>query len=454
MTAFLYRLYYRYWAISHWFGRRLTPAGKFVLVGIVASAWAGIDTNLSMAYQLFTLLSALMATAVLLSLRFDCRLTVTRHLPSLASAGQPLVYHLEARNGSHRSERALVVGEVASDPRPSLEDFAHTPEPKESTRSRYDRFMRYHRWAWLIKRNRIADHQPVVIPRMAPGATLRLRLEVVPQHRGVMQLEAVTVSRTDPLGLVRAVKVISLPGSIPVLPRRYRVPDLALPGGRKYQSGGVAMAGSVGDSEEFVSLRDYRPGDPLRRVHWRSWARTGRPIVKEYQDEFFVRHALVLDTMTSMAYSRDFETAVSIAASFACSIQTQESLLDLMFVGTEAYCFTAGRGLGGIPKILEILAAVGPSRQRFEALATLVLQRAGRISSCICILMGWSPSRRRFARRLEQTGVPITLLAVGPVPPEPVPPPDLGGGSAVHFIQPETAAEQLAALQGVSGRRQ
>ena len=47
------------------------------------------------------------------------------------------------------------------------------------------------------------------------------------------------------------------------------------------------------------SLRDYRPGDPLQRVHWKSFARTGRPVVKEYQDEFFERHALVLDTGTA-----------------------------------------------------------------------------------------------------------------------------------------------------------
>ena len=43
-------------------------------------------------------------------------------------------------------------------------------------------------------------------------------------------------------------------------------------------------------------MRDYRPGDPLRRIHWKSWAKTGRPVVKEYQDEFFVRHGLILDT--------------------------------------------------------------------------------------------------------------------------------------------------------------
>ena len=47
--------------------------------------------------------------------------------------------------------------------------------------------------------------------------------------------------------------------------------------------------------------------------------------MKEYEDEFFVRHALVLDTFTERLQSEEFEEAVSVAASFACTIRTQES---------------------------------------------------------------------------------------------------------------------------------
>ena len=140
----------------------------------------------------------------------------------------------------------------------------------------------------------------------------------------------------------------------------------------KYQQGGVSLAASVGESEEFVSLRDYRPGDPVRHIHWPSWAKTGEPIVKEFQDEFFTRHALILDTFMPVAASAVFEEAVSVAASLVCTIQAQESLLDLMFVGPEAYCFTMGRGVGHIEQLLEILASVQPCRDRqFNSLLRL-----------------------------------------------------------------------------------
>ncbi len=77
--------------------------------------------------------------------------------------------------------------------------------------------------------------------------------------------------------------------------------------------------------------------------------------MKEFEDEFFVRHALVLDTFDEEPNSELLEEAVSVAASFACTALTQESLLDLLFVGNQSYCFTAGRGLGYADQMLEIL---------------------------------------------------------------------------------------------------
>jgi uncharacterized protein (DUF58 family) len=142
----------------------------------------------------------------------------------------------------------------------------------------------------------------------------------------------VNVARTDPLGFVKGIARVSLDARVVALPKRYRIPVLALPGARKFQQGGVSLSASIGDSEEFLSLRDYRPGDPLHRLHWKSFARTGKPIVKEYQDEFFERHALVLDTGTRRGEDAAFEEAVAVAASFVHTIDTQECLLDLLFV--------------------------------------------------------------------------------------------------------------------------
>jgi uncharacterized protein (DUF58 family) len=215
---------------------------------------------------------------------------------------------------------------------------------------------------------------------------------------------------------------------------------------QRYQQGGVSLSSSVGDSQEFMSLRDYRPGDPLRRIHWRSWAKTGRPIVRECHDEYFTRHALVLDTFLSGADTRAFEEAVSVAASFACSLLTQESLLDLLFVGAEAFCFTAGRGLAGSRQMLEILASVEPCRGKsFSELRSSVVRRHDTLSGIICILLAWDSERKELVSRLRALRVPVMPLVVAP--PGGIPPPGPGATEdGVRYLEAGRIPEGLARI--------
>src|SRR5438876_529434 len=258
---------------------------------------------------------ALLVVAAAWSVVFRVRLDIQRVLPRFVTAGAPAVYRLVIRNGTVRPQRGLVLLEDLADPSPSFDEFLRAREPGEERRNWFDRTVGYPRWAWLIERRRGAGTAPRPLPPLPAGGAREVEVALLPLRRGRLAFTGVTIGRPDLFGLVNALVTIPLPGALIVLQKRYAVPDLALPGVRKYQRGGVALAGAVGDSEEFVSLRDYRPGDPLRRVHWRSAARVGRPVVKEYQDEFFVRHALVLDTFAEHEESDVFEEAVSVAAS-------------------------------------------------------------------------------------------------------------------------------------------
>jgi uncharacterized protein (DUF58 family) len=269
----------------------------------------------------------------------------------------------------------------------------------------------------------------------------------MPLRRGVLRLTGTTVACPDPFGLFRSLRRLPGTQSILILPRRYPMPAFALPGTMKYQSGGVSMASSVGESEEFVALREYRPGDPLRRMHWKSFAKFGEPIVKEHQEEFFVRHALILDTFGGPAGAELFEEAVSVAASLAFTIQNQDSLLDLMFAGTRAYCFTSGRGLGHIEQILEVLASVQVSRDNNVAsLEHLVATHAGELSGCVCVFLSWDEQRQRLVNALLSRNVPLRVFVLTHSP-DPLP---LGvmESQPRHFrvLPIGQVAEKLAAL--------
>lgn len=396
-----------------WLRWRLTVPGRWACAALVAAAVLGIDTRRSMAFQIFSVLAAMMILAALSTLRFRGRFEVRRELPDFATAGETFHYRLVLRNTGRRHQSALMVQEIVPDNPPERQVFMDTPEPGEHRRNLFDRIVGYYRWRYLLNFRELAVPETIACPALAAGDARSIRMSLTPRNRGVLRLAGVRILKPDPLGMMHGVISLEVPQSLTILPERHPVPALTMPGERKYHSGGVALTSSVGDSEEFVSLRDYRPGDPLRKIHWKGWARTGRPVVKEYQGEYFVRHALILDTFQKAAHSHSFEAAVSVAASFACTLQTQESLLDLIFVGDQAYCFTAGRGLGRTSRLLEILAGVMPCTDRpFSGLTAAVARRTPLISGCICVFLLWDEDRRECVRKLLSAGVPLHVFIV------------------------------------------
>ena len=383
------------------------------MAGVVATGVLGLDTTRTMAYQGFALLAVLLLAAILSGLFFRVPYSIRRVLPRFVTVGQSLTYPLFVRHQGSRTQDGLMLLEDMTDPRPSFEEFVHSPHTlPDRDDNWWERWVGYERWRAMIDAKQMAHIEPHVLPRLAHDAECEIRATLTPTRRGYLRFTGVTLARPDPFGLFQSLITEDAPGSVLVLPKRYPVPSLDLPGTRMHHLGGIPLASSVGDSEEFVSLREYRSGDPLRRIHWASWAKAGTPYVKEFQSEFFVRHALILDTMQPDS-NAVFEEAVSVAASFASTLPTQESLLDLMFVGTESYCLTAGQGVGNVEHLLEVLATVQPCVEySIESLHSLVNQRVGSLTGCICVLLAWDEARQDLVRRLNVLGIPTLVLVV------------------------------------------
>lgn len=434
MSRLAYTSYRLTSSLRHRLARRFTPGGLLMLTAVLASGALGLDLDQTMAYQILAFTACLLAVSSITMFWGHGRFKARRALPRLASVGQPFRYRVHVSNLGNQMVQGLELFEDLADPRPGYEEF------RRATRANGGRFLRA----------TVARSRPASLPRLPARGESEVQMEVLPLKRGPLRFRGVTVARSDPLGLVRGFTRLTLPETLTVLPRRYALPALALAGSQAYQRGGVALATAIGESEEFVSLRDYRPGDPLRHIHWPSSARTGRPIVKEFQDEFVIRHALILDTFAGPQGGEAFEEAVSVAASFACMIRTQESLLDLMFVGPRAICFTTGRGLGQAEQALEILAAVTPcAREPFSSLRLLVRQHARAVSSCVCVLLDWDEPRRQLVQELRARGLPTLVLVVRDTAPAQGDLPSPGGErfGEFHLLRPGQIAEDLLRLQ-------
>lgn len=392
--------------------RKLTAAGWLIAALAVLTMVFGFNTREALIHQLFGLAAALLALAALASWRFTLDASVKRTLPRVATAGVPFDYAIAIDHQGARALDSLVVEDLLELPLADARDFAAYKVSTDRSRNLFDRLVGYPRWVAFMRQRMGARVDPVELPALGARSRTVVAMRCLPLRRGVLRFQSVRIGRIEPLGLMKAHARRELPESLMVMPRTFPVAPLNLPGSRRLQPGGVAFAGRIGDAEEFVSLRDYRAGDTPRRIHWKAWARTGRPVVKEYQDEFFVRHALVLDTFGS----RDpdcFEAAVSLAASLVLMPRSSESLLDLMFVERRAYTMTQGRGLGAAAELLRVLAAISPSRDgSFAMLAEAVQLGAARVSGAICVLLAWDEPRRALVAALRARGIPLRVWVV------------------------------------------
>jgi uncharacterized protein (DUF58 family) len=412
LLLFNFRLVY---GLSRWMRKRFTPLGSLLIGGLIAAGIFGANTRQTLAYQIFALIAAALLLSTLTGFRFRRRLAVDRRLPRLGTVGQELTYELVVTNSGPGVEPGLTLTDRLEETFPTYDEFRRVDDPEDRRRNWFDRIVGYPRLLGLIQHQRGASIASVDLPDVPPGDRVRLDTSLTPRRRGYLRFSGLSISRPDPLGIFRGVQEHPKHGTLLVLPRLYRVPKIRLDGRRRYQPGGMSLASAVGDSQEFLSLREYRPGDPMRSIHWRSFARLGKPVVKEFQDEFFVRHGLVLDTFAGGAAQKRFEEAVSVAASFAISIPDQDSLLDLIFIGDRAYRFTAGRGLAQSENMLEVLACVRPCReQSFPLLARLILSHLQEMSGFICILLEWDAARRELVSGLRAAGMPVQVFVVTP----------------------------------------
>jgi len=373
--AFLFR------SMRHLYRRRLTRRGRFLLAATFALAFVGVDTRRALVFVLF----ALAAPPLLLGLRF-----LFRGRPAVRLSGR-----VPLRLTAGRSVTAAI-------------DVV----PEEGHRGTLSVF-----WGAPLPASAGLEVEPVEAFVEAEGRPARVRLTFRPRSRGRYVLPSLGVARTDAFGLVRS-KSVWLPEQVVLAyPRYYALDELPLPMGRRYQPGGIPLASEVGDSLEFVGTREYREGDPLRKIHWRSWGRLGKPVVKEYQEEYFSRIALVLDTFLPKRprppERERFEAAISLLASVAGHFSRSDEVVDILAAGPDLYEVSTGRSLGYLDNVLDVLACLEPSpAPPFESIGPPLFERLERLTTVVAVMLEWDDAREAFLRRVRAMGVAVRVLLV------------------------------------------
>lgn len=190
------------------------------------------------------------------------------------------------------------------------------------------------------------------VGRLAPGSRGETTSGNTFLQRGVYRLSTLTIGTEFPFGLFRKERDIKLPDELVIWPRTDRpVRMISAGAGNQVRREASVSAMAPGARGEYRGLREYRPGDDPRDIHWRSSARLSVPVVREYDQDASETVWIALDV--SQPAGPDAEAAVEVAASLAArSIQTGAP------VGLAAgdQQITPGTGSGQLERILDALA--------------------------------------------------------------------------------------------------
>ncbi len=277
-----------------------------------------------------------------------------------------------------------------------------------------------------------------VIDRIEPHGGREMAYRVRADVRGRYRVGPLTVRLADPFGLVELVRSFTTAARLTVTP-----PIVPLPHGRlmgSWAGGGESRARTVSTAgEDDVAPREYRHGDDLRRVHWRSTARHGELMVRREEQHWQSRGTLFLDTRR-LAHWGDgadssFEQAVSAAASIG--VQLGREGFGLRYITDQGEVLGPSGSLEGA--LLDAMAVVRTSTGRSlrSGLASLrsaasegdglIVGVFGRLSSddardvarakrgtstCVAVLIGdESESTLRSASVLRTAGWRVLVMA-------------------------------------------
>ena len=360
---------------------RLTPCGWLVVaLTLLANLPGGVSFSLK-TYLVTCGLSGLMLFSVAAARWARVRLQSSWDVPGRVTRGVPFIVHFALENATRRGARDV-----------SLSVRLPLGARMEPVQGAY--------LAWIGAGERARGHLSVTFP-----------------NRGHFVIPALRQSTLFPCGLWRdwydhkeGKSVLVYPDFVPLL-------RLEIPVGRRYQPGGIALTSNLGDSTEFLSTREFRQGDSLRMIHWRSWARLGKPVVKEFQEEFFCRIALIMDTFLDagsvLARRDEFEASVTLAAALADNLAGEEYVIDIFAAGPELYQLQAGRSLAHFENVMDILACVEPCLEpAFEKLEPVLLDCLENITTAVVLLLDWDERRERLLEAISSRGCALKVILV------------------------------------------
>lgn len=269
----------------------------------------------------------------------------------------------------------------------------------------------------------LEDHLPYVLgtrPRfvlegIGHGWRRHVTYQVRSDVRGQFHIGPMSVRVTDPFGLVELGRAFHTTAPLTVTPRTVALPGIPLGGAWTGSGDNRPRAFAIGSAED-VTVREYRRGDDLRRVHWRSSARVGELMVRREEQPWQSRATVFLDNRLvshrGQGVASSLEAAVSAAASVAVHLSQRGYAVRLVTAtGEEPGTAWHSRSAAvNTAPLLEALAVV--QVEHSPQLDTAWLAEPAHGGLLIAVLGAISDNDGRFLKRLRHHAATSAAIAL------------------------------------------
>lgn len=254
----------------------------------------------------------------------------------------------------------------------------------------------------------IGDEEAVLeIPALQIGGRVVRSVPLDTSRRGLRTIGPATIMRTDPFGVLERRHRLTESRTLVVHPRVVRLPGGA--GGIVRDLDGEAAAERTADDVSFHSLREYSPGDDRRLVHWRSSARHGTLLVRQFEPSRRADTLIVLSTDPSEYDGDDFELALSLVGTLGLAAMSDRRRLRVVESPTSERGEAAVIDAVTRDRLLDALAVLEPKRSHGIAPAARAARGAAAGSLAWLVTGSKVPPR---TLRTAANGMPAGVVSV------------------------------------------
>lgn len=236
----------------------------------------------------------------------------------------------------------------------------------------------------------------VIVEPLGVGESTAVELVKTATRRGIYETGQATVVTGAPFGIRDSRAVLDVASRSIVVPRWVELRSFPILEPSSFPHETLHYRARTGAGEEYLGVREYRAGDPIRNVHWKTSARANRLVVREFEEEAASRVAVVVAGLDAgEPPDSSFEAIVTAAASIARYSLVTGHPVDLVHVNEDGTWERAG-DLDPV-SVLDRLAAVRPADHDMRILAEAALARVQRRGTVVLLAPASGTAGRTFA---------------------------------------------------------